>query len=131
MVELDCGREPNETDVRVGRRIVQQRIERGLSTAALAHKTYLSQRRLEAYEAGALRPRPVELAAIAEALNSSIASFFTDPSASNDGPDATVSAGGRSPGRRALLTATCFAIGGSAAAAAIRDFVIANSGGFL
>lgn len=73
-----CQREPDQVDLLVGRRIQQRRQEIGLSQAEMARALGVRLRQLQRYEAGALRPRPVQLAAMAALLRLPIVQFFLE-----------------------------------------------------
>ena len=72
----ECDRSTNEIDVHVGAQIRAHREQLGMSHDEFARATFISGRKLRAYEAGEARPKPAELAAFATALAVPVSYFF-------------------------------------------------------
>jgi len=71
-----CGRSTNRIDAQVGAQIRARRRQLGMSHDEFARATLISGRKLQAYEAGEIRPKPAEIGALARVLAVPISYFF-------------------------------------------------------
>ncbi len=68
----------NNTDIKIGRRIREMRLIRGISQAELAKKSGISFQNMQLYETGKNRVTAEKLFELAKILSVDISYFFTD-----------------------------------------------------